>query len=584
MRFISAGIWNAPASGLKFGAALRGLGADVLFYEDSIPLPRQLRLGAAYERQIESAPPEEIPIELAAAPARVSKVEFLTVAADVSLERGTAARLHLGAEYVFQNGFAIRAGYRTGAPLTGGFGYASGAYEIDYAFTPVAELGNAHRASFTLLFSLRMRRMTHFSHDTDRRDKFSAASFFKAILLLIGIAIPFVSIFFADFFAEAKLVRVSMTRTIAPSPSGEWVAFRSEHWDGGEKERTLTLKNLRNGIEYTLTPKYLEIIEAPDPTLIAYLAKDSSLNWYVVGLYYLDEEEREKRDIPHPIPIASMDQGLVKKEIQFSDDGNFLRFFNESDVPFGWKGYMYRTVPDGFWKAEWTPEDFKGVTWFPPKKPSKLPDFMTASQPHIHEKTTPVWSPDEKNIYVHDKDGVWKVNVLMPRMQKWELMLPVKNVEAFSLSPEGRYVFLEIAPDSGVSHPTVKEFDLAGKKPPQARFVGQGRSVMYAGDNRAAFINEGKVYVLDQERTPRQINAKSQPKFGNDASLAWSSDAKRLYVHNEEGVWQVLADSSPDDEWTLALPVENLIAFQLSSSGPTYAYRNPRPRRSPEKG
>ena len=146
------GIWHPPVLGLKVGGTVRGLGSDTLFYDDSIPLPRQLRLGAAYERQIESAPPEEIPIELAAAPARVSKVEFLTVAADVSFERGASARLHAGAEYVFQNGFAIRAGYRTGAPLTGGFGFAGRSYEIDYAFTPAAELGSAHRISFTLLF------------------------------------------------------------------------------------------------------------------------------------------------------------------------------------------------------------------------------------------------------------------------------------------------------------------------------------------------------------------------------------------------------------------------------------------------
>ena len=65
---------------------------------------------------------------------------------------------HLGLEYVFNNGFAVRGGYRGRTDfeflsnLSGGFGYATRAYQIDYAFVPFGEVGNAHRVSLSLDF------------------------------------------------------------------------------------------------------------------------------------------------------------------------------------------------------------------------------------------------------------------------------------------------------------------------------------------------------------------------------------------------------------------------------------------------
>ena len=371
---------------------------------------------------------------------------------------------------------------------------------------------------------------------------------------------------------SSNLIRAieRMMRAIAPSPSGEWAAFRSEYWRGGERERSITVINLHNGIEYSMTPRYMEVVESSDPGLIAFLTKDCSTDRYTVRLYYTDAEEREKRVKPHPDPIARLDPLGVRKDLQFSTGGSFLRYAFKYHGLFSKSRNRYRTVPEGDWRAEWTEADFVGVEWLPPKTPSRLPDFMTARQPAVHENTAPVWSPDEKTVYVHDEEGIWKANLLLPRMQKWELALPVKNIRRFELSPDGRYALAEVASKDGASDSQVMIFSLEGKAPldSQAELAVQGRLPAFNSDGRlAAFIADGNLYVIDKGGSSNLLGGGESISLNTDVSPVWAPDSQSVYVLGEAGVWQAHMDAPMSDVWSLVYPADDLLTLQVSSDG-----------------
>jgi hypothetical protein len=154
------GLYYTPVNGLRVGGALRNLGEGSRFASVSSPLPRTLQFGCAYTIRVESAAPEELPPELATTelPKEKTSSGEVTFASDLLFLREESPALRIGTEYRFRNGFAARVGYRTDGQfdvvsrLSGGLGYATETYDVDYAFVPVGELGNVHRVSFTLFF------------------------------------------------------------------------------------------------------------------------------------------------------------------------------------------------------------------------------------------------------------------------------------------------------------------------------------------------------------------------------------------------------------------------------------------------
>jgi len=151
--------YQPPVEGLHLGAILRNVGGRSQESElGSIPVIRYFRIGVAYTMSIQT------PIDVSQLKeGQISdqvKENKLILAADVNSARGRLTDLHLGLEYVFQNGLALRGGYqsRSGSnfeflsKLSGGFGYATSTYRIDYAFVPFGDLGQTHRVSFTLDF------------------------------------------------------------------------------------------------------------------------------------------------------------------------------------------------------------------------------------------------------------------------------------------------------------------------------------------------------------------------------------------------------------------------------------------------
>jgi hypothetical protein len=154
------GLYYTPVTGLRVGCALRNLGAASRLGNGSSPLPRVLQIGCAYTMRVESVKAEELPPELATTelPKEKTSSGEVTFATDLLVLREESPALRWGVEYRFRNGFAVRAGYRTDGQfdavsrLSGGLGYRTESYDVDYGFVPVGELGNVHRVGFTLFF------------------------------------------------------------------------------------------------------------------------------------------------------------------------------------------------------------------------------------------------------------------------------------------------------------------------------------------------------------------------------------------------------------------------------------------------
>ncbi|MCZ6676214.1 MAG: PorV/PorQ family protein [Candidatus Poribacteria bacterium] len=151
-------IYEPPIQNLRLGASLQNIGSDMpAFIDTPSSLPRILRIGGAYTIDIQpllqSPKTGETPsLE------KLSAQNRLVLAMDVNFPSDGSANLHAGVEYLLRNGFALRGGYRSSSDfdflshLSGGAGYATANYQIDYAFVPFGDVGETHRVSFTLGF------------------------------------------------------------------------------------------------------------------------------------------------------------------------------------------------------------------------------------------------------------------------------------------------------------------------------------------------------------------------------------------------------------------------------------------------
>ena len=354
--------------------------------------------------------------------------------------------------------------------------------------------------------------------------------------------------------------RTGISRYMTPSPDNQWLASVAEHWDNGKRIRTLTVRNLDVGVSAPLTLEYLEVVESPNPSVIAYIAKDSE-KWYGVYMYgelYVDDPRLgQKRLLTDPYPIASLDTSAIKTQLQFSTDGEYVRFLKKPYKSIGLSEYGYRTI-DGEWGVHQTDEDFKHLEWHPPKEPKNLPSFITAPQPRIHEGTAPVWSHDSRMVYVHDEEGIWRVPILPFGMPEWSLFLPMKGVRAFQISSDGRWILVEIEEGSRLAL-----IDLESDER-KARDVGTGWGARFNPDgDRFAFANSSGAFIADVSGgKTRRVGNDAQPRFDPSARLQWSLDSQVLYTHDERGVWASVLNPE-GQEWVLMVPMKNIRAFQI---------------------
>ncbi|MDD5757314.1 MAG: PorV/PorQ family protein [bacterium] len=121
--------------GLSFGLNLQNMGGGMKYIEEEDPLSFTMRAGAAFTKALQN--------------------NALTISGDLSKPKELSNRFNLGAEYVYNQVIAIRAGYKFGYDVdsfTAGFGVKISRYSLDYAFAPKGDLGDNHRISMGIRF------------------------------------------------------------------------------------------------------------------------------------------------------------------------------------------------------------------------------------------------------------------------------------------------------------------------------------------------------------------------------------------------------------------------------------------------
>jgi hypothetical protein len=151
-------IYEPPVENLRLGASFHNIGGKMpAFVSESTSLPQLFRLGGAYTVYFQ---PQVQPEAEGEAPTleQLSIRDRLILALDFNFASDRSPDLHAGLEYLLRSGLAFRGGYSSSsdfdflAHLSGGVGYSTDNYQVDYAFAPFGDLGGTHRISFTLNF------------------------------------------------------------------------------------------------------------------------------------------------------------------------------------------------------------------------------------------------------------------------------------------------------------------------------------------------------------------------------------------------------------------------------------------------
>ncbi len=152
------GLYNTPVPNLRVGCSFQNWGKQTqAFFKDKEPLPFAFKIGVAYKKALEMRQEPESSEEEATAGSDKS-AGVLVVAMDLNFPADGSVGVRMGGEYQFDNGIAVRGGYRTGtgleflSGLSGGAGYNTAAYHLDYAFVPYGDVGSTHRVSLTIRF------------------------------------------------------------------------------------------------------------------------------------------------------------------------------------------------------------------------------------------------------------------------------------------------------------------------------------------------------------------------------------------------------------------------------------------------
>jgi hypothetical protein len=121
--------------GVSIGLNLQNMGGGMKYIEEEDPLPFTIKVGGAYTKALEN--------------------NILTISGDLNKPKELSARFNLGAEYLYNQVMAVRAGYKFGYDVdsfTAGFGVKINSYSLDYAFAPKGDLGDNHRISLGIKF------------------------------------------------------------------------------------------------------------------------------------------------------------------------------------------------------------------------------------------------------------------------------------------------------------------------------------------------------------------------------------------------------------------------------------------------
>ncbi len=379
-------------------------------------------------------------------------------------------------------------------------------------------------------------------------------------------------------------------RAVAVSPDREMLAFVLERRNGTEYNAGLRafLKFPRgsSNLAFPLTFEIVEVVQSPDPSIIAFIAKEVSGTYDAYSVYMFDKSgalprpsSRSYSGSSHPL-LGSMRHARnlkpVKSGLQFSDDGRFLRYVaqpveTEAASTDRLTAESNRRLSQ--WQAQYGYASIQergvhgvsvgSIKWLPPKPPDNLPAFMTAAQPEIHPETQPAWSSDSKTLYVHDSDGVWSAEISRSiGLPEWRLMAPAKDIRAFHISADGSRALLE----RGGKTRRIELVNIKGNQKPQ--LVGGGRNARFSPDGkRFAFLKGGGAFTADiQDGKPRPVgrSVSGQPKIQSNSRLQWSHDSRLLYVHDAKGIWSMEPDKK-ENRWELYVKAKGLDTYRIVS-------------------
>ena len=131
--------YETSIKGLTVSTVIKNIGSMNALRNDGTKLPADFRLGSAYKFSVESA-----------------KLDFIAVAEFQKYLDTEDTHFNLGGDVIYDNTFALRAGYQTGYEsrgFTGGIGLMWGSLRFDYAYMPFSlGLGNANLFSLQFKF------------------------------------------------------------------------------------------------------------------------------------------------------------------------------------------------------------------------------------------------------------------------------------------------------------------------------------------------------------------------------------------------------------------------------------------------
>lgn len=370
--------------------------------------------------------------------------------------------------------------------------------------------------------------------------------------------------------AKRKALPPVVTRAITGSQDGNWLAFVVDRRQNGKAERAAYVFGDAGGgqdrYQFPLTLEYTEVVEGPDPSVIAYLTKEirgasDEYDLYVLGVVQEDYRKFQNRTPDVPMSVLPWRQHetikTVKRNLQFSEDGGYLRYLEKESVDSENETYRYVSIQGK------TPKmgTVHRLKWLRAKKPAAPPSYIRARQPKIHEETQPVWSADSSALYVHDEEGVWRRPFSpTPRNTEWTLIYPKKKIRAFQLSSDGKRALLEL----GSKPRLVAVVDLETESG-RLRDLGKGWSARFSPDGtQYAFLSGAGAYIGDGASEPRRIGGKTQPKFHSSSRLEWPRNSTLLYAHDANGIWSAEADVDGSG-WKLEVKAEGVHTFNVTS-------------------
>lgn len=375
-----------------------------------------------------------------------------------------------------------------------------------------------------------------------------------------------------DFKSHLKHFEyIGLLHPLSCSPNGRYQVLISENRYHGGSEFFLLLTIMENEGRnkfggYCLTPRYLEVVAAPDGN-ISYVSLNSS-NDYTITMLLMDEMKMIPR-------IATSDESV--EQLQFSKDGQHFCYslsfkphpFQPTEIkleaqlsrllhPDRWmiyekNGKFLQNIKGRILFSEKEKEAF--TEWTPIEKPKVIPQLFTQPMPKITLETQVKWAPDSNFIYVLDETGIWRVAPYPTLCPMWTKIVNVPRISNLQISSTGKHLLYEIHSDILIRTDEENKDDPFGLRN-EIWLVDIEKIIEPILPTREdVIVAKGDVWPLDMEK-----ELKPQ-KIAKGWGATFNPSGKSISYANEEGHF--------------LLNFETMKIVQMFSTGYTIHYKNP---------